>query len=113
MTTRTEGPAAPGGFMTVTGKAGDLDVHWIGGEKRAEKLEQDFAKASELLRLMLRNAYTLEGLSSDEIVRAKNLILDTPKTDSDCGRGGSCREKAIGDTGLCRAHNLYALATRK
>ncbi|MBI2055191.1 MAG: hypothetical protein HYT39_03810 [Candidatus Sungbacteria bacterium] len=110
---RAKGPAAPGGFMTMTGRAGDREVHWIGDEKRAEKLEQDFAKASELLQLMIRNAYTLEGLSSDEIIRAKNLILDTPKTESDCDGGRPCREKAIGDTGLCRAHNLYALATRK
>lgn len=112
MAGRVVGPDAPGGIPTFSGMAGDRQVHWLGLEpKRADELEAKFSAASPLLRLLILNAYTHEGLSPVEVNNARTLIEAERETEKPCGAG--CRDRAIGDTGLCRGHNRYALDTRK
>lgn len=115
---RKEGPAGPGGFVTVAGKAGDKDVHWLGTDLAhasvsADQHEATFATASELKRLLVRNAYTLEGLSAAEVAHARELIIGAPEVEKRCWVCAGEEKAAIGDTGLCRGHNLYALLARK
>jgi hypothetical protein len=72
---------------------------------------------SELELLLKKNAYG-EGLTPVEMNRARYLIWADPVyAKEDCG---VCKtstpnevDKAIYDTGLCRGHASYALATRK
>lgn len=92
-------------------------VHWVvltvrDNEGRADQLEQQFGKASPLLKLLMRNAYTIEGLTEEETETARRLIETTPETDGGCWMCENVN-KAIGDTYLCRQHNMDALLTRK
>ncbi len=82
---RTEGPLAPGGFMTVSGTAHGKVVRWIGDGKRADQLERQMENSSRLLQLLLRNAYSIEGLSPAEWVEARNLIKTEPEGNDSCG----------------------------
>ena len=108
---RNKGPNACG-FPTVAGKADDHDVFWLGDDQRADELEAQYAVVSPLLRLMLRNAYSVPSLSAKEIVEACNFIDSTPET-TPREMCSSCHKfPAIGDTRLCRGHNRYALAMR-
>ena len=113
---RTPGPYTSGGFPTTSGTADDKAVNWIGDDARADQLEAQFAAASVLMKLMLRNAYTLEGLAVEEIERAWSLIEKSEETDVPCwmcDRVTIRVAKAIADTGICKGHNLYALAAKK
>ena len=112
-TARIEGPIAPGGICTFSGIAGDQPVHWIGDIERADELERQYGAASPLLKLMLRNAYTLEGLSSMESARAAVLINQGVESSDRCHMCPGGRRYAIADTGLCKGHNLDTLRTRK
>lgn len=109
---RQQGPEAPGGIKTWSGFADQKRVHWLGDPKRADDLERSYKGNSELMKLLVRNAYTIEGLSEAEKLNARHLILTVSETDRDCWM---CRngQKSIVDTGLCRQHNLLALETRK
>lgn len=110
---REQGPAAPGGIPTFAGTAGSKPVHWLGwNDVRAEELEKQFTQVSRLKQLMIRNAFTLEGLTRAERIEAADLIETEPESQNTCW---TCedRKKAVGDTGLCRSHNRYALITRK
>ena len=112
--TRAPGPTTPFGFPTFSGTAGDRAVHWLGGESRADELEQQFGRASRLLQLMILNAYTVGGLTATEQAEARRMIEIEPDVEDTCWLCSSGEKaKAIGDTGLCRGHNSCALATRK
>lgn len=108
---RVPGPHTPNGFPTFSGRAGEQLVHWIGpDEKAVSELEERFKEASSLLRLQLRNLYTIEGLSPEELDLARSMIETARETALPCGAG--CRRNAVGDTGLCRYHNRYTLEYR-
>lgn len=104
-------------FPTVEGIADGKTVHWVVANEDdvapAREKEAQYAIASPLLKLMIRNAYTTEGISSDEQRVAAHLIATEPETDKDCWVCDTApKGKAIGDTGMCRSHNSYALQTR-
>jgi len=63
-------------------------------------------------QLLEKNAYTKEGLTIEEHTAASLLIMLTGTIN---GRESCwlCGQPAIEDTGLCRGHAQYALATRK
>jgi hypothetical protein len=85
-------------------------VHWIGDCGNADAWEQACHNASPLRRLLILNSRTLEGLTADEIVEADWYILGMPKVTTFCIK---CLSKlAVGDTGLCREHNMEALRTK-
>jgi hypothetical protein len=106
---RTEGPAAPGGFPTWSGTAHGKAVHWIGFDgKRADELEAQIQKSSRLQQLLLRNAYTLEGLAESERCELIQLIYAAPTVAEPCG----CGQPSLGDTRLCRDHARRAFYTR-
>lgn len=110
---REQGPHSSGWIPTFAGTAAGKTVHWLGwNEGRADELERQFTQVSRLKQLMIRNAFTLEGLSESERFEAGRLIENEPEGQDTCW---TCegREKAVGDTGLCRSHNRYALITRK
>jgi hypothetical protein len=111
---RTAGPLAYGIFPTLQGKAGENDVLWLGDEARVDELERQYESASPLLRLLLRNAYTLEGITAEEHEEARMLIETLPATDQVCvlceKEGDGTR--TIADTNLCRNHNQYSLEMR-
>ena len=105
---RSSGPNAPGGFTTVSGTAHGMVVHWIGDDARAADLERAMATTSRLNQLLLRNAYSIEGLNPFEKSEAINLIESTTKSLEIC----HCGATGVGDTGMCQAHALFALRTR-
>ena len=66
---------------------------------------------SKLEDLLVKNAYTEEGLTNGEFNEARKLIsTERENEDKKCI---VCDENSIGDTGVCRSHNYYALVVRK
>jgi hypothetical protein len=113
--TREKGPVLTGGYPTFWGKAGERKVCWIARNKsEAAELELRFQAGSHLLSLMIRNAYTLEGISRFERYLVRGMIVGTPEQPNiNCGGDKCCKNKAIGDTGLCRKHNLENLKKKR
>ncbi len=106
---RERGPNASG-FPTVVGRAGDREVFWLGDDNRADQLEAQYAAASRLLQLMLLNTYSIPFLSPDDVREAESLIASAPDAPDDEMCWTCKNAPAIGDTHLCREHNLVALA---
>ena len=88
----------------------------LGGEKMS-KTKENPKDESELEMLLKKNTYG-KGLTPAEMSRARYLISVNPvyaKEDCWVCKTSTPNEvdKAIYDTGLCRGHASYALATRK
>jgi len=115
MTERTKGPDDRYGTPTYTGSADGKPVYWVARvPDRVDKIEKEYAKASPLLKLLMLNAYTLEGLTSAQTEEAYRLIKTTPEKGRCYGRQDYCLDgKAVGDTHLCRAHCRGQLAQRR
>ncbi len=117
MTDRKIGPDVSGIFPSWSGFAGTIPVHWIGDTKRADELEIQYEKGSELQKLLLRNAYTAESLTDEEKKQGFRLIAQAPEGTEKCehltGVGKNptfCEKLVILDTGMCKGHCRYALA---
>lgn len=69
---------------------------------------------SELQKLLEKNAYG-EGLTNEEYLRAWELISNPKFSEKLCWvcKMNNEEESAIFNTGLCRVHARYALASRK
>ena len=66
---------------------------------------------SKLKDLLQRNAYTEEGLTNEEVNEARKLIVSEKENKK--RKCIVCDENSIGDTGVCKSHNYYALVVRK
>lgn len=104
---RQQGQRTQDGRGTVSGHAGTLRVHWIGSGKLADDLEDKYILGSPLQRLLIRNAYTLEGLSRHEFLEASKLIASGEENSDTCSL---CKghvpnpPRAIGGTNMCADH---------
>ena len=110
MSERTVNLDGDGVFPTITGVAGNLPVHWYGDETMATDHERMYENSSPLNQFLIRNAYTVEGLSTTEIREAENLIKTLPEGTEICWM--RCEKHVIADTGMCRGHCMHALAMR-
>ncbi|MBI2450543.1 MAG: hypothetical protein HYV47_03335 [Candidatus Nealsonbacteria bacterium] len=72
------------------------------------------AEKSELEVLLEKNAYG-EGLNKEEYGKALVLIRDAEPGEEVCWvcKMNNQDDRSIHDTGLCKGHARYALATRK
>ena len=111
---RKRGPCTQGSISipTFEGKAGSRKVHWIAyGEERADELEKQFAEAGPLTKLLLLNTHTLEGLTTNQMVRAAAIIKKSRLKKEMCWR---CRKKrALLETIFCRRCTMQALKNRR
>jgi hypothetical protein len=72
-------------------------------------MKEQEKQPSELLQLMLINAYKRE-LTPEERERAGILTIKAPENKEVCWL---CGRPTILDTNLCKNHVFYALASRK